>query len=221
MIDGWDMSCEIVLIWMSLDFIDDQSTLVQVMAWCHQATSHYLSQCWPRSLSPYGVTRPEWVKERPVDSSPSNGHQGDIALFILSSDWVYKPQRRKERECTPEWPQGLPPGTSLVPLPVGAKLTPVSVSGPVLVPMGHSVMVHKAYPADPKAFQGRDFFSCKTAVNPVCWQWSYYSLARSHRDKVDTLRLRQKWLTFCKWHLQIHFWLNIFAFWFKFPEDCS
>ena len=31
------------------------------MAWCRQATSHYLSQCWPRSLSPYGVTRPQWV----------------------------------------------------------------------------------------------------------------------------------------------------------------
>ena len=34
----------------------------QVMAWCHQATSHYLSQCWPRSMSPYGVIRPQWVK---------------------------------------------------------------------------------------------------------------------------------------------------------------
>ena len=32
------------------------------MAWGHQATSHYLSQCWPRFLSPYGVTRPQWVK---------------------------------------------------------------------------------------------------------------------------------------------------------------
>ena len=60
-IDGWGISCEIALIWMSLDFTDDQSTLVQVMAWCRQATSHYLSQCWPRSLSPYGVTRPRWV----------------------------------------------------------------------------------------------------------------------------------------------------------------
>ena len=46
---------------MSLDFTDDQSTLVQVMAWCRQATSHYLSQCWPRSLSPYDITRPQWV----------------------------------------------------------------------------------------------------------------------------------------------------------------
>ena len=35
--------------------IDDKSSLVQVMAWCHQATSHYLSQCWPRSVLPYGL----------------------------------------------------------------------------------------------------------------------------------------------------------------------
>ena len=47
---------------MSLDLTDDdKSTLVQVMAWCHQATSHHLSQCWPRSQSPYGITRPQWV----------------------------------------------------------------------------------------------------------------------------------------------------------------
>ena len=31
------------------------------MAWCRQATSHYLKQCWPRSPSPYGVTMPQWV----------------------------------------------------------------------------------------------------------------------------------------------------------------
>ena len=37
------------------------SALVWVMAWCRQATSHCLSQCWPRSLSPYDVTRPKWV----------------------------------------------------------------------------------------------------------------------------------------------------------------
>ena len=34
------------------------------MAWCRQATSHYLSQCWPRSLSPYDVIRPQWVKKK-------------------------------------------------------------------------------------------------------------------------------------------------------------
>ena len=60
-IDGWGISCEIALMRMSLRFTDDQSTLVQVMAWCRQAPSHYLGQCWPRSLLSYGVSRPQWV----------------------------------------------------------------------------------------------------------------------------------------------------------------
>ena len=59
--DGWVISCEIPLSWMSLDLIDDKAILLQVMAWCRQATSHYLNKCWPRSVSSYGVTRPKWV----------------------------------------------------------------------------------------------------------------------------------------------------------------
>ena len=61
MIDHWDISHEIFSRWMSLDLTDDKSTLVHVTAWYRQATSHYLSQCWSRSLSPYGITRPQWV----------------------------------------------------------------------------------------------------------------------------------------------------------------
>ena len=43
-IDGCEISYETVLRWMSMDLIDDKSTLVQVMA-------------WPRSISPHCVTR--------------------------------------------------------------------------------------------------------------------------------------------------------------------
>ena len=57
-IDGWGISCEIALRLMLLDLTDNKSTLVQVMARCCQATSHYPSQCWLRSMSPYGITRP-------------------------------------------------------------------------------------------------------------------------------------------------------------------
>ena len=60
MIDGWGICCGVALRWMSLDHTD-KSRLVQVMAWCHQATSHYLSQCWHRSMSPYGITRHHWI----------------------------------------------------------------------------------------------------------------------------------------------------------------
>ena len=61
MIDCEGIFWEIVFRWMSLDITDDKSALVQVMAWCRQAKSHYLSQCWPRSMSSYSVTRPQWV----------------------------------------------------------------------------------------------------------------------------------------------------------------
>ena len=70
-------TCKIVVRWRPQNSIDDKSTLVQVMAWSHQATSHYLSQCWPRSMSPYNVTRPQWVK-------PKN-----VSYLKFSSKWVY------------------------------------------------------------------------------------------------------------------------------------
>ena len=60
MIDGWVNPCEIAFWWISLNLTNDKSTLVQVMAWCRRATSHYLNQCWSRSVSPYGVTN-EWM----------------------------------------------------------------------------------------------------------------------------------------------------------------
>ena len=53
MIDGLSISCKTALWWMSLDQTDDNSTLV--------APNHYLSQCWPRSVSQYGITRTQWV----------------------------------------------------------------------------------------------------------------------------------------------------------------
>ena len=34
------------------DHSDEKSTLVQVLTWCRQATSHHLSQCWFRPMSP-------------------------------------------------------------------------------------------------------------------------------------------------------------------------
>ena len=72
-----------------------KSTLVLVMAWCRQATSHYLSQCWRRSLSSYTVTRPPLLfahgfAERSmvevqasfptVSEGPQEGLQGPVDL---------------------------------------------------------------------------------------------------------------------------------------------
>ena len=72
------------------------STLVQVMAWCRQATSHYLSQCWPSSMSPYGVTRPQWVKNKQGKSEgfdscdwPSNLTQIGLKLSNFQPMWPW------------------------------------------------------------------------------------------------------------------------------------
>ena len=80
---GWGISCKIALRWMPLDLTDDKtikSTLVQVMAWCRQATSRYLSQCWPRSMLPYGVTRPR-----------VNPAGGEYSWRIRSIPWLLMP----------------------------------------------------------------------------------------------------------------------------------
>ena len=47
----------------SLYLTEDKSTLLQIMTWWSQAAGHYLSKCRPRSISIYGVTRPQWVNE--------------------------------------------------------------------------------------------------------------------------------------------------------------
>ena len=62
-INDWRIFCKILIKWLWLDLTDDKSTLVQVMASCRQATSHYLSQCWPTPMSPYDVARPRWVNK--------------------------------------------------------------------------------------------------------------------------------------------------------------
>ena len=82
------ISYEIALRWMPLDLTDDNSALVQVMAWCRQATSHYLSKCWPRSMSPNGITRPQWVNLilKMYETAPS------ICVHIIHGTCISRPQ---------------------------------------------------------------------------------------------------------------------------------
>ena len=52
------MYCEITLRWMPENFYEGE---VSNGSSGHLATSHYMSQYWHRSMSPNGVTRPQWV----------------------------------------------------------------------------------------------------------------------------------------------------------------
>ena len=100
---GWGISYEITLRWMPLDLTDDKSTLVPVMAWCRQATSHCLSQWWPRSMSPNGVTRPQWVKYSQVPLFGCCYTMVQINMMLHR-----KLQKLKEniRVCSHRWAMG-------------------------------------------------------------------------------------------------------------------
>ena len=47
---GFSTGSEIALRQIPQHLTNENSTLVPVIAWCHQAPSHYLSQCWPEVL---------------------------------------------------------------------------------------------------------------------------------------------------------------------------
>ena len=97
MTDGSGIYVEIDFRLISLDLTNEKSKLVQVMAWCHQATSHYLSQCWPSSISPYGITRPQWVKPT---CSPQHQKAACVILLRSLSDHVCRVRLR--RSCCTE-----------------------------------------------------------------------------------------------------------------------
>ena len=70
---------------VSLDFTDDKSTLVQVMACCHQATSHYLNQCWPISMMPYPITGHQWAMHCSAINRPTLDNNVLWTCYEISS----------------------------------------------------------------------------------------------------------------------------------------
>ena len=52
--------------------------------WCRQATSHHLSQCWPRSVSPCGVTRAQWFKQRTEAGETMNWIENGFIPTVLT-----------------------------------------------------------------------------------------------------------------------------------------
>ena len=67
-----------------------KSTLVLVMDWCRQATSHYLSQCCPRFMWPYGVGQAKWFKRIHTQWYSSKGKYSNPHVWskvCYSSEW--------------------------------------------------------------------------------------------------------------------------------------
>ena len=97
--------------WMPQKLTNQKSALVQAMAWCRQATSHYLIQCWPRYLCRHmTLLGHKWVKavirqqlKNDIESiSSCSGHKQiniePISKNILELIYTYK----KECNTQPE-----------------------------------------------------------------------------------------------------------------------
>ena len=58
------------------------------MAWCHQAPNHYPGQCWPISMSPCGVTWPQWhllVRKVTKIITSQRNVEGNMSSFVVST----------------------------------------------------------------------------------------------------------------------------------------
>ena len=87
--------------------IDNNSALVQTMAW-RKATSHYLNQWWPSSLTHICITRPQWVNKiqhalyRPVTSGiPYGSIYSSLSISFWREAWI-TPGHQMYRGLKPE-----------------------------------------------------------------------------------------------------------------------
>ena len=94
--------CEIApLRWMPQNSTNEESTLVQVMAWYHQATSHYVSQCWPRSVLSYAT----WWNCQPWPSRSQNWMFVHF-IIILSRSQQFPASLSQNQVELGEWATG-------------------------------------------------------------------------------------------------------------------
>ena len=75
------------------------------MAWCHQATSHYLNQYWPSSMSPYGITRPQWVNSIYI-------YKLTPSTILPGSNLDSEPLPPTAEQALGSWPQKQFPGSN-------------------------------------------------------------------------------------------------------------
>ena len=100
-----------------MDLINNKSKLVQVMVWCHAAPSHYLNQCWLRSMKPYSISRAQWVnhvgmmysKFHNLEEIKSNLQlqmhiSCSIHLIFMKHTWRPGLQRTRPFLCFPSTP---------------------------------------------------------------------------------------------------------------------
>ena len=87
-----------VIRWIPHDLTDDKSTLVQVMAWCRQATSHYLSQCWLSSAAGRGRRNTIFLATIYPSSLNLEHYLQTIMTFLMSYSFLWIPYQSTSQD---------------------------------------------------------------------------------------------------------------------------
>ena len=85
--------------------LNDWSILVQVMALCHQATHDYLSRCWPRSMSPFEVTIPQWVNVLSCIGSDEIKKERLCSKLVWVMAWSHQLPSHHLNQWQTNWPK--------------------------------------------------------------------------------------------------------------------
>ena len=92
-----DTRYEIFLSWILQNRTDEKSTLIQVMAWCCQATSHYLRQWWPRSVA-------IWRHQATMSNEPRSGIQSPVRVYSCNTGtYIAYIKFRPQSELLESW----------------------------------------------------------------------------------------------------------------------
>ena len=65
--------------WMPQYHNNEKSTLIQLVSWGCHATSHYLNKCWPRCITPCGIT---WWLNMSVSCTGVSDYNTPSLFFI-------------------------------------------------------------------------------------------------------------------------------------------
>ena len=173
--------------WTGMDVSSLELTLVQVMAWCRQATIHYLhcylSQCRSRPKSSYGITGPQWVNSlAPVGTSIKfqlgNFHANFSEWWLRYLLWNC-PQMNATRPYW--WYVNIGSGNGLV--PPGNKPLPESMLTQIYDAKWHH-QATMSYGKQPKVFACHEnqwsqmkftnsIWSCDWAYSLSWWVWGF------------------------------------------------
>ena len=124
MIDGWGISYENACRWTSLDLTHDKSTLVQVMACCHQATSRYLSQ-WCRQATCHKLIT--WASFDPLPLQWRNNRRDSVSNHQPHDCPLNRLFRRRSKLSVTSLCAGNSPGTGEFPAQMASYTENVSV----------------------------------------------------------------------------------------------